>query len=597
MVADYPTWTVLSGMDAKFESWELGIPAELRPGTTQEQDIILFAGISQPEIQRFTRQRYMITTWYHLIRLKLYTLVLKQYQPPPLTMARPESPDHVQHYAEKCIRSALELMKFQCDTFDRMRRTQFGERWVGGNWYFEGCLSLFEAAVALLLALTKFPTTFLVPPGANMVEETKKGLRLEYEEMTRAISRVVDVFSEVVTSEREPENGVVKEGKRAELAAKALEALRMLLREHWWKLDPRTEVGKSPLMVGSGPYVDGAFSTSQNSASPSGSGSSPQRVGSSPGMNIAGAGAAYSGPRHPGSMFSPHQGPVPSTGQGQQPGSIQSYSSLVSPIEATSTTPLMQQQMNYQAYPSAYYANAPQFSAAVKAQIPPFAQQSVSGSSLPVTTATTSYPSCSQNIMGEVATLTPAGPRTHSQYHYISQSQNYSDYSSFSNMDGTAYATQFSFTPLQSQTQTQGHYQNPAPQRFQSAPQPSLQNTTEHPSSTSNNPATNAYGYSLAPPGDTMRPLSGILPTSQAMRMIHYVAPGLKTPSSAASTTPTAVNQANSGGATEQESVMLEPSATEPRTVVLNEFVPPELTVVPEGGTGARGAPGIYYEQ
>ncbi|EKM80764.1 hypothetical protein AGABI1DRAFT_112500 [Agaricus bisporus var. burnettii JB137-S8] len=94
----------------------------------------------------------MITTWYHFIRLKFGTLATSQ--PPPAFPVTGNSSNAV-HWAEKCLQSALELITFQCDTFDHLRRTQFGERWVGENWYFEGCLSLLEAAVALVLVLTK----------------------------------------------------------------------------------------------------------------------------------------------------------------------------------------------------------------------------------------------------------------------------------------------------------------------------------------------------------------------------------------------------------------------------------------------------------
>ena len=233
----HATWTDLAEIDSKFETWELSIPAEFR---NQEQDILAFAHLSPSELQTLNRHRYMITTWCHLARLKFYILVIECHQSQMLLSTKSQMegpgllPDRV---AAKCALLALELIKFQCDAFEKMRGP---ENWLAGNWYFEGCLSLFEAAVTLLLTVTKYPTMHLGPTVVQM------GPKLKYEELTRAISRAIDVFSQVDMIEKDITNwrNIVRQERGVGTASKALYVTQMLLRENGWKLDPRAEQGE-----------------------------------------------------------------------------------------------------------------------------------------------------------------------------------------------------------------------------------------------------------------------------------------------------------------------------------------------------------------
>lgn len=469
-------WMVLSEVDAKLHNWKTNIPLEFRTGTTQEQDFILFSGVSQPEFQNFLRHRYMITTWYHFIRLKFGTLATSQ--PPPAFPVTGNSSNAV-HWAEKCLQSALELITFQCDTFDHLRRTQFGERWVGENWYFEGCLSLLEAAVALVLVLTKYPTTFLLPPGANMVEESRTGLKLEYMETTRILSRTINVFSEIVMNEGELKAHAAGEGKRTEIASKGLQMLQILLKEHWWKLDPRT--GKpSPTIVSSRSHS--GFTTLRGSVSPAGSRASQSMTGLSPGVDMASAAAmAYkSSPLGSleGSTIPSQASPALSTGQIQQPSP---YSTMVSPVEMTPMTPSTLQPVGFRPPSSAYYANAPQLPAAIRAQLPSYFQES-------------------------------------SPHHHRPPSQTYIRDSGIPTPSTSMSSP--TFRPLSSQSQAQ------------SAPLAS----TSYSGSILNYPVANAYDttmqdYATTHPSFVSPPPPQSLslpPPNQGMRMIHYIAPGMK---------------------------------------------------------------------
>jgi hypothetical protein len=458
-------WMALSELDSKFHNWESNIPLEFRPGTTQEQDIVLFAGLSQPELQDFLRHRYMITTWYHFVRLKFGTLATSQLPlaPPAIGNTR-----HAVHWAERCMQSALKLINFQCDTFDHLHRTPSGERWVGQNWYFEGCLSLLEAAVALVLVLTKYPATFLLPPGANMAEECRTGLKLEYVETTRTLSRTINVFSEIVMNDGELQAHVAGEGKRIEIAAKGLHMLQILLKEHWWKLDPRT--GKSSPAVVS-PELHLGFNALRGSASPA-----LVMAGLSPTVDMVSAGMAD----FRGSPFGSSEGssilsrtsPALSTGQVQQSGASMFTAETTSMSSPSSVRP----------HSSAYYANAPQLPAAVRAQFPSFFQEPSSPQHRP----------SSQNYSrdsGLPSWTTPASPSTFSSHsHTKSPSQS-------SPLNPNQQLSDSTSNFLMTNVYDTGHSATHSP--FVSRPQP-------------------------PPPPPPP-------PPSQGMRMIHYIAPGMKT--------------------------------------------------------------------
>jgi hypothetical protein len=581
-------------MDAKFENWESGIPPEFRPGTTPEQEIIHFVGLSQSEIKTYTRHRYMITTWYRFTRLKLYTLALKRHQPLVSTATRIESPGPIRTFAEKGIRFALELIKDQCDTFSRMRRTKSGEKWLGGNWYFEGCLSLFEAAAALLLVLTRFPTTFLAPPGAKLAEDTKTGLRLEYEEMSRVISRVVDVFSEVVVTENDlASNSGEKEGKRAEIASKALDTLQVLLREHWWKLDPRLDQTASTQAIDN----SAEFSTSASSAQ-----SSPRRAGLSPPTGAVGSGPGL---------------PYDASGYGdvemyhsQQIGNTQAYSGLVTPLTETTPSPLSMQQHNYQVQPSVYGSTG-HYPMATGTNFPSYIQPPFRSPPLP-TPDTTSYPQYSQGPTPEAMPpmIHPLNPSL-SPYDY--QPENYSFNTDFSSIAETSvYTTPFPFTPMsdpsqavgrdqnrssvyqnQNQSQSQSQPQEYHPQRMPHRHQRSFSTSTQ-PIPLPPNSAASAYAYdpSSSSSSRPMRSSPGVPPPSQGMKMIHYVAPGLAT-----TTTTTASGMGVIENSTGTFTVSpQEPSRQQQSTIGLSDLMGLKTPTGTPGDQGGDTSCSGYYQ-
>ncbi|KAJ3569834.1 hypothetical protein NP233_g4794 [Leucocoprinus birnbaumii] len=512
MSVTYATWTLLTDMDSKFETWEMGIP---------------------PRIPTWHNTR----AGYHSLRWSL-TSRNPKLQPPSLhDYNMIESPGPIpESVAEKCVRLALELIKYQCDTFDRMQRTKSGESSLGENWYFEGCLSLFEAAVALLLALTKFPTTFFVHPNAIVAEEMKMGFRLEYEEMTRVISRVMDVFSEVVMSEKSFDNGTgeMKEGRRAEIASKALDTLQALLKEHWWKLDPKAEQGR-PLRAPSGHP-------------------SPQEKGLSPAAGMSGPRLAYGGPGYVGpppmgSLYtSPSQQPVQLPFRGQQVNPAQVYSGLVSPTttEAEPSPPLsIQQQLQHQPRPNVYGSSTQYPMTTVSyasVSQPPFKNP-------PLPEGNATYQLYSPRSAADTPVATsPLGMTQSSPYDYHTQ-QNY-----FPGVD-TPASNPFPFVPISSQNSSQtldqglGQQQpyhrgpqrqfNPIPTPTQRSP---LQTHASASASTYNfyNPASAAVasasssvtsGGPTGHPGRPLRASPGVPPPSQGMKMIHYVGPGSTTTS------------------------------------------------------------------
>ncbi|KAF9453960.1 hypothetical protein P691DRAFT_718360 [Macrolepiota fuliginosa MF-IS2] len=598
-----PTWTFLTEMDQKLQTWELSMPAEFRPGATQEQDIILFAGLSPSEIQNFTRQRYMITTWYRLTRLKLYTLALKGH-----TLSGPTrgaTSEIVHSTAEKCSRCALELIKFQCDTFERMRRINYGERCLGGNWYFEGCLSLFEATVALCMVLTKFSAVFFVLPGTNLADEAKTGLKLEYEDMSKVIARVVGVFSEVVKSERESLGDVVNDYKRAELAARGLDAVQVLLKEHWWKLDPRVSMGRT-VSTGTGLATDRLGS--QVSMSPTSSGSAPssQRQGSSPATGTLGAGNPFGGPGFVGStMGSMHlmqqqvQSATTVTGQAPLRSPGQTYPGLMSTAGAQGMQPapaIQQRQAQYQTYSSAY-GNVPMYPMTTygSAGSTSYAHQA-GPSATPVSTGFDVQ--LSQGAMVEDPISVGAGSSTagfsQNQPQFPPQSPHIQQNPTSPATDGPRnYALQNPFIPFSNQNQ---QYQQ-IPQRLPPPPQLSLftSNPNQPSALVANSAAAAAYAYT---PTSNMNagqaltpPAPGVPPPSQGMRMIHYVAPKSGNASTTANVTATSPSTRFMDMGQSME--VVEPPGRQNSTIMLSEYV----DTTPTQGIGTGSGPGTFYNQ
>jgi hypothetical protein len=138
-------------MDRKYEQWEAQLPPEFRSDMRSEYQYIP-DDLDASELVALARQRYMLSTWYHLCRAKLHLSFITSDDDPmflgvwgPLTRKRSRN---------LCISIASDLIRLQCDAHtaaSHCRNEQTGRESVltGSNWCFTGCISLFEGAVML----------------------------------------------------------------------------------------------------------------------------------------------------------------------------------------------------------------------------------------------------------------------------------------------------------------------------------------------------------------------------------------------------------------------------------------------------------------
>ncbi|KAF8638078.1 hypothetical protein AX16_010710 [Volvariella volvacea WC 439] len=237
---EYPNCPVFFEMDQKFSQWESCLPDQLQYGYQGDVGFTSNSGPSAGSVPggpavpdsttkcnsdqlslTWARQRYTLHTWYLLIRMKLHIASL-------IGRGRPaQSPAHLVESGKLCILFAMRLITVQCDAWENAKKCCSASRnghgvdittgsgngdidhaLPGSHWYFEGCYSLFEGAVALMTTLARFPWKEKVIEAEHLID------------------RSLGVLTEVVREER---------GKRGEIAKMGLGAVAELAKERWWR--------------------------------------------------------------------------------------------------------------------------------------------------------------------------------------------------------------------------------------------------------------------------------------------------------------------------------------------------------------------------
>lgn len=185
-------------MDHKFQEWEARLPPEYQFNS----DVNVLQDLNSAEKKILARQRYTLRTWYLVGRLRLHIASTtgqgRTAQPADIT----------RRGVEECISLSIKLIEFQTAAFDA--RSGFDADlsapvYPGNCWLFEGCLSLFEASVALIM--TQFTWVGKI---ANA---------------SAALDSAVRVFQAVAQREN---------GKTGETATRALEVL-VTIRDKYWQ--------------------------------------------------------------------------------------------------------------------------------------------------------------------------------------------------------------------------------------------------------------------------------------------------------------------------------------------------------------------------
>ncbi|TFK62319.1 hypothetical protein BDN72DRAFT_848822 [Pluteus cervinus] len=201
---EYPNCSVFFEVDQKFHQWGRHLPPQFQceydDNSSQQHSNNYEAGY----LSTLARHRYTLHTWYLLIRMKLHIASITGQG------RTPQRRSHIEESRRLCTVFAMDLIRLQCETWENalQRKTDSGYDLPGSHWFFEGCFALFEAAVALVTTLTRYPW----PEKAGEAEQL--------------IDRAVVVLTQVVRAE---------EGKKGEIARMAVEVLTSLANEHWWR--------------------------------------------------------------------------------------------------------------------------------------------------------------------------------------------------------------------------------------------------------------------------------------------------------------------------------------------------------------------------
>ncbi|KAF8070816.1 hypothetical protein FPV67DRAFT_1488820 [Lyophyllum atratum] len=198
----YPDLPPFFEIDSQLEHWEQCLPAEYQ--LLRDNNVI--SDLSPADLLIVDHQRYTLHTWYLLCRMKLHVAALTGIRE---SHPRPD----VLECRKTCILMAIRLIRLQCDTHDAVVRFRDEHScrqpvFPGSIWYFEGCFSLFEASVALITTLTRYPWE----------EKTTEADQL--------VNRALVVLAHVAAQEK---------GKRKEIARMGAEVLGSLRQESWWR--------------------------------------------------------------------------------------------------------------------------------------------------------------------------------------------------------------------------------------------------------------------------------------------------------------------------------------------------------------------------
>lgn len=187
-------------MDHKFQEWEARLPPEYQ----FTSDVKVLQELNSAEKRILTRQRYTLHTWYLFGRLKLHIASTTGQG-----RRAPQPADITRRGVEECISLSIKLIEFQTEAFDACSDFDAdlsAPVYPGNCWFFEGCLSLFEASVALVTIMTQLAWVGKVA-NANA-----------------ALDSAVRVFHAVAQRE---------DGKTGETATRALEVLVTIRGKYW----------------------------------------------------------------------------------------------------------------------------------------------------------------------------------------------------------------------------------------------------------------------------------------------------------------------------------------------------------------------------
>lgn len=187
-------------MDSRFDHWERDLPPEYRLSRDDEA----INDLTPTEFTIIDRQRYNLHTWYLLCRIKLYIAALTGVR-----RLRTFLTD-VLEIGKATVLTSMRLIKLQCDTYDSALcygAENVDPTFPGSIWFFEGCFSLFEATVALITTLTRYP-------WSDKMSEAKQ-----------YVDRAIGVLTHV---------SALDKGKRRRIVCVAAEVLRTLRQEIWW---------------------------------------------------------------------------------------------------------------------------------------------------------------------------------------------------------------------------------------------------------------------------------------------------------------------------------------------------------------------------
>jgi hypothetical protein len=198
---DPESCSVFFDLDDKFQLWEDNLPAEYQ----QNRNERVTEDIEPAELMRIDRQRYSLITWYLICRIKLHLAAIAVFgqDSKPWTDLG-ETP-------KRCIALCIRQIRLQCDTHAaalQHRARHGGRSQPGSHWFFEGCISLAEAAVVLSTTLTRYPW------------------KDKMDEAVELVDRAMAVFTHVVGDET---------GQRGETARMGAEVLGALREEDWWR--------------------------------------------------------------------------------------------------------------------------------------------------------------------------------------------------------------------------------------------------------------------------------------------------------------------------------------------------------------------------
>lgn len=191
---------VLFDLDDKYQQWEDNLPPEYQ----QNRDEHVIEGLDPAELILIDQQRYSLATWYLMCRMKLHlgAITGSNISLNPWADTKEKS--------KRCIILSMRQIRLQCDTHAAalQLREQGRPPFPGSHWFFEGCISLAEAAIVLLTVLARYPW-----------EENLK-------EAVELIDGAMAVFTHVVSEQT---------GKQGEIARMATKVLGALREEDWWK--------------------------------------------------------------------------------------------------------------------------------------------------------------------------------------------------------------------------------------------------------------------------------------------------------------------------------------------------------------------------